>query len=233
MKNDNKLLTNDNISGIYWLKGMIALKKKALIFLIVIAAISGCIALVHFCFTDVTYQNEKAVCDYWDYTWKWITFTENNDSDRYSKKLDEMLEELGNYDSYELNSRKRIQIVFESHGMTLVGEYSEENYEKQKQSIIDNYDFISKSDEFLFKYELDENSAFEFDNNKWHFVILKESDEVYYIPEYFRMVAFNDMDKKIAFLYYSDQDMDCFGDNNDEADLKAFVDYSFKYNFEK
>ena len=226
-------MTNDNFSGIYWLKGADELKKKLLIAFIVIAVLTCGVLLWHYLFVDVTFYGEEAICDYWDYSWRWITFNDNNDADRYHNQLNEMLEELGNYDSYELNSRKRVQIVFESHGMTLVGKYSEENYEKQKQSIIDNYDFISKSDEFLFKYELDENSAFEFDNNKWHFVILKESDEVYYIPEYFRMVAFNDTDKKIAFLYYSDQDMDCFGDNNDEADLKAFVDYSFKYNFEK
>ncbi len=226
-------MTNNNISGIYYLKGLMCLKKKILIALIAIALIFGVTALWHYLFVDVTYYAEEAMCDYWDYTWKWITFTDNDDADRYHKQLNEMLEELGNYDSYELNSRKRIQIVFESHGMTLVGEYSEENYEKQKKYILENYEFASKIDANNFKYELTKDSAFEFDINKWHFVLLNENDEVYYIPEYFRMVAFNDEENKIALLYYSDQDMDCFGDNNDEADLKEFTVYSFSYNFEE
>ena len=227
-------MTNDNSSGIYWLKGTIYLKKKLLILFIIVAIVGGGIALIHFSFVDVTYYGKKALCDYCDYTWRWITFTENNNSDRYNKELEKMLNELGNCNGYNLTTRNRNQLMFfQSHGMALVGDYSNENYISQKKFIADNYDFASNADKQFFKYEFDDDSAFEFDINKWHFMLLKENDEVYYIPEYFRIVGFNDTDKKIAFLYYSDQDMDCFGDKNDEADLKDFVDYSFSYNFRK
>ena len=226
-------MTNDNFSGIYWLKGADELKKKLLIAFIVIAVLTCGALLWHYLFVDVTCYGEEAICDYWDYSWRWITFNDNNDADRYHNQLNEMLEELGNYDSYELNSRKRVQIVFESHGMTLVGKYSAENYEKQKQYILDNYEFASRIDAHRIKYELDDKSAFEFDINKWHFKLLMEADDEYYIPENFKIFGFNDTDNEIAFLYFIDQDLDCFGDNNDEADLKEFVKYSFKYNFEK
>ena len=170
------------------------MKKKLLIFLVVAALIGGAAVLVHF---DVTYRGKKAVCDYWNYTWSWIKFDENNAANRYDKKLDEMLDELGSYDSYDLTTRKRNQLMlFQSHGMALVGNYSEENYQKQKNYILDNYEFASKTDEQIFKYELDDNCAFEFDINKWHFMLLNENDEYYYIPEYFRVVGFNNTDKK-------------------------------------
>ena len=133
--------------------------------------------------------------------------------------------------------RKRLIAIFESEGLTLVGEYSKQNYLKQKEYIITHYEFATADDQEMFKYDLDDKSAFEFDINKWHFYILKEDYESiyvgYYVPENFRMVAFNDTDFKIAFLTYGDSDQDCFGENNDEKDLQEFVCESFRYNFKK
>ncbi|MBQ9531092.1 MAG: hypothetical protein IJR70_03360 [Eubacterium sp.] len=203
------------------------MKRKELIFLFIFIPIISFGFILHYTFADVTYHSDKAASQFWYYADRWILGSDDYDSKNYKSKMNEMLSELGFYDNYELNTRKRHILFFESRGMTLIGNYNKNNYLKQKEYIEKNYDFATKDNDSQFKYELDEKSAFEFDLENWHFRILIDSENTF-IPEYFRMVGFNGKENRIAFLSYADQDQDCFGDNNDEADMRKFVKESFR-----
>ena len=233
MKNNKKLLTNDNIDAITMVKIAIGernMKKGIKRVLIVLSILLATGVIFHFAVIDVTYYGNIAI--------KKFYYLYPTDDDVMSNK-EELLKELGDYDKYKLNMRIRNLLWFTSYGLTLVGEYSEEKYNEQKEFIYANYKFATKNDKNIFKYDLDNLCAFEFDINKWHFKLLKKSAEGkednydYYIPEDFRIIGFNDEDNKIAYLTFIDSDMDVFGDYNNEADLQEFVNYYFRYNFKK
>ena len=206
------------------------MKKAKKIILIVFALLFFGFVIWYFTFFDVTYFGNMAIRKYHE------VYGTIAEADNPEIKKQELLAELGDYDEYKLALRKRTIAVFTSYGLSLVGDYNVEEYQKQKEYILSHYSFANGKDQNVFKYKLDEKCAYDFDINNWHFYLLNEGQnntEDYYIPEEFRMVAFNDADCKIAFLTFGDSDRDCFGENNDEKDLQEFVCESFRYNFKK
>lgn len=206
------------------------MKKGFKIFAIVASCLFVLGTVWHFTVVDVTYRGTNAVKHFYSVYGADVT-------DPAAKK-EALLQELGNFDTYTLTTRKRLIAFWESYGMALVGSYSQANYQAQKAYIEDYYRFADTRDTYLFKYTTTQNSVCEFDLNHWHFKMLNEvSDGTdlydYYIPELFRMVAFNDTEQKIAFLTFGDSELDCFGENNDKADLQLFVKRSFCYQFER
>ncbi len=198
------------------------MKKTFKVILIVFVCIILFGVIIHFTVFDVTLRGKLAMNILYGKT-----------------QASEMVNELGECENYSFSKHSKSLGVFTTIAVTLVGDYNEENYEQQKNQVLSNYKFATKEDKYIFKYTLDENSAFEFDINKWHFKLLNEGENNtedyynYYIPEDFRIVGFNDTDKKIAFLTFTDSDLDCFGEKNDENDLQKFVNYYSKYNFKK
>jgi len=205
--------------------------KKALKIAVIVVALLAALGTVwHFTVVDVTYRGTNAVKHFYS--------VYGADVADPAAKKESLLQELGNYDTYTLTTRKRLIAIWQLYGMALVGSYSQENYQAQKTYIEEHYRFADTGDTYLFKYTPTQNSVCEFDLNHWHFEMLNEVSAgtdlyEYYIPELFRMVAFNDTEQKIAFLTFGDNELDCFGENNDEADLQEFVKDSFRYNFEK
>ncbi len=203
------------------------MKKGLKIFLIIIACLFTCSIILNYTVFDVTYYGKRGADKFYN---MFATY-----SGDLEKTYEGMINELGECDSYNFNVRRKIELIFESEAMTLVGNYSAEKYQKQKEYIMTHYQFATKYDTF-FKYELDEKSAFEFDINNWHFYILNDNTDNncdYFVPEIFRMVGFNDKDYKIAFMTFCNSDQDSFGENNDEKDLQSFVNHYYKYNFRK
>lgn len=145
-------------------------------------------------------------------------------------KKAEILSQLGDYETCRYNVRTRTLLIFTSYAATIVADYSGENYARQKEKMLQEYQFITSDDTNYFKYE-PQGTATEWHIKQWRFCFIKEDGA--YIPEDFRILALNDETQQIALLTYHDQDMDVFGEKNDEADLVSFLDEYFKYNFEK
>lgn len=206
-------------------------KKKA--FLIIIAAFVLFSVVMHYTVFDRVYHSD----------YKLVQFagieeeeTELMTSDYIKQQKEKILEELGDYEKCKFNVYKDDSFLFVSFSALIVADYTDEKYAAQKEKMMSAYNFFSASDENLNDYIKDsmsigENIAFDFDINNWQFRIIKE--EGAFIPNDFRIFAYNDEDSKIALLSYHDQDLDDIGDNNDEKDLQDFVNDKFKYNFKK
>ncbi|MBQ9228345.1 MAG: hypothetical protein IJ168_05875 [Eubacterium sp.] len=206
------------------------MKKRTKTVLVILAAIVVFSVVWHFTVVDVTYRGNNAVRHFYE--------VYGDSGLAPEKRTAELVAELGDCERYSLTLRRRLTAIWTSYGMALVGTYNEENYQKQKEYMTTHYVFAGPEDTAILKFVPTPDTAFSFDINRWHFRILKEADgahglSYYYIPEVFRMVAFNDTEYKIAFLTFGDQDQDCFGEHNDEDELQEFVNNQFSYHFKK
>ena len=207
------------------------MSKKKKVFLIIIAALVLFSVIVHYTVFKRVYHSD----------YKLVQFagieeeeTELKTSDYIKQQKEKILEELGDYEKCKFNVYKDDSLLFVSFSALIVADYTDAKYEAQKEKMMSTYNFFSASDEDLNDYismSIGENVVFDFDINNWQFRIIKE--EGTFIPNDFRIFAYNDEDRKIALLSYHDQDLDCISDNNDEKGLQDFVIEKFKYNFKK
>lgn len=150
--------------------------------------------------------------------------------DEYAKKFMPSIDELPKFKDIEYQHDEINLIIFESNSMTLVVNYDEDIYKKEKESLEYKYTFFKEEIPFddieyvMPKYEFSINSYdFRVGENKYG------SSQDY--PKSFGMVGTSDEKNSIAYLYFQDFDLDYIGSNDSDNPMGDFVEQYFKYNF--
>ncbi|HCW52748.1 MAG TPA: hypothetical protein DG753_03195 [Clostridium sp.] len=146
---------------------------------------------------------------------------------KFMPDLDMLPIDYGTY--YKYNHIYRI--IFETDTLTLVVNYSEETYTKEKERLLKEYKYLDHkviSDLDSEKYYIPE---YEFKVSTYDFKVADQS-ETYkdQYPKSFGMIGFSDENKSIAYLYFYDTDLDYISRDN-ESPMSDFVKKYFKYDF--
>ncbi len=116
------------------------------------------------------------------------------------------VEGMGNYeDIYFKHYNKKYGLIFESDAYTLKASYSEEEYEKQKEIILEKYLFSERVGVVL---NPDDEKEASFTLDSFDFKILSEREYELYYPQNIVFVGTSEEKNEIVFIYYSDIDLD-------------------------
>ncbi|KAF5051269.1 hypothetical protein DSECCO2_420910 [anaerobic digester metagenome] len=154
-----------------------------------------------------------------------------NKIDTYAKNFMPSIEDLPKYQDISYKYNHTSIILFESEAITLVVNYNQETYEKEKEKLAEKYRFLDhkvishydKSKYYIPEYE------FSISNYDFKVVDGKENYEAKY-PKSFGMIGISDEEKSIAYLYYLDFDLDYIQQDKDSP-MADFIKENFKYNF--
>ncbi len=149
--------------------------------------------------------------------------------DTYAKDFMPIIEDLPEYKNISYKYNYVWMILFEANTMTLVVDYDEETYKKEKKKLIKKYKFLEQkvvSDYDDSKYYIPE---YEFSINSYDFKVVDKNDNYKAkYPKSFGMIGTSDEKKSIAYLYFYDLDLDFI---QDESPMANFVEEFFKYDF--
>ncbi len=185
--------------------------KKYLIILIIALAtsITGC---------------SKSSTDIDDY------LNSGNSTDEYAKNFMPSIDELPKFKDIHYQHDNTNMILFESDSMTLVVEYDEDTYKKEKENLKDKHIFLKEKIPFDdIEYIIPE---YEFSINSYNFKVEENKYENSHgYPKTFSMVGTSDEKNSIAYLYFQDFDLDYIGSKDEDNPMANFVKQHFKYNF--
>lgn len=152
--------------------------------------------------------------------------------DTHAKDFMPSIEDLPEYQNISYKYNHDSIILFVSDAITLVVEYDEKTYEKEKEKLTKTYKFLEQkvvSDSDESKYYVPEH---EFSINSYDFKVAAENDNynVEY-PKSFGMIGTSDEKKSIAYLYFYDLDLDYIGQKGEKNPMANFVNKYYKYKF--
>lgn len=152
--------------------------------------------------------------------------------DSNSKDIMPKLEDLPEYENIEYKYTNKSILFFESHSVALIVEYNDNTFESEKKKLDEQYTFLNekiKSDFDKNKYYIPE---YEFSIESYTFrVIDKNNTSNTKFPKSFGMVGISEEKKRIAYLYFYDEDLDYIGEENEENPMANFLKEYFKYKF--
>lgn len=153
-----------------------------------------------------------------------------NSIDEYAKNFMPSIDELPKFKDIHYQHNNINMILFESNSITLVVEYDEDTYKKEKENLEDKYTFLKDKAPFddieyaIPKYVFSINSYdFKVEEDKY------ENSQGY--PKTFGMVGTSDEKNSIAYLYFQDLDLDYIGSKDQDDPMADFVKQHFKHNF--
>lgn len=151
--------------------------------------------------------------------------------DTHAKKFMPAIEDLPKYQDISYKYNHFSIVLFETEAITLVVNYDEETYEKEKEKLTEKYKFLNHkvaSDFDKSKYYIPE---YEFSINNYDFRVADGNDnyESRY-PKSFGMIGISDKKKSIAYLYFYDYDLDYIPKDKDRP-MADFIKENFKYDF--
>ena len=151
--------------------------------------------------------------------------------DTHAKNFMPAIEDLPKYKDISYKYNHFSIILFKTDAITLVVNYDEETYEKEKEKLAEKYKFLDHkvvSDFDKSKYYIPE---YEFSINNYDFKVGDGNDnyEARY-PKSFGMIGTSDEKKSIAYLYFYDDDLDYIRKDKDSP-MADFVKKNFKYDF--
>ena len=151
--------------------------------------------------------------------------------DTHAKKFMPAIEDLPKYQDISYKYNHFSIVLFETEAITLVVNYDEETYEKEKEKLTEKYKFLNHkvaSDFDKSKYYIPE---YEFSINNYDFRVADGNDnyESRY-PKSFGMIGISDKKKSIAYLYFYDYDLDYIAKDKDSP-MADFIKENFKYDF--
>jgi len=151
--------------------------------------------------------------------------------DTHAKNFMPAIEDLPEYKDISYNYNHESIVIYETDTISLVVNYNEETYDKEKEKLLEMYKFldqkvISNFDES--KYYIPE---YEFSINSYAFKVVDKSDNYNAkYPKSFGMIGTSDEKNSIAYLYFYDDDLDYIQEDN-ENPMTNFVKKYFKYDF--
>ena len=119
---------------------------------------------------------------------------------RYAEDYMPSIEQCGNYSSILATYKKKTVVFFEIYTVGLFLSYEEEEYYKQKKSILANCDFFNAEDEELAS---DHDAVID----GYNIQLVKQE----YPLQTYKMgllIGMDDSNKKICYLFYYDFDLD-------------------------
>ena len=151
--------------------------------------------------------------------------------DTYAKNFMPAIEDLPKYQDISYKYNHSSIILFETEAITLVVNYDEETYEKEKEKLTERYKFLNHkvvSDFDKSKYYIPE---YEFSINNYDFKVAEGNDNYEAIyPKSFGIIGISDEKNSIAYLYFYDYDLDYIQKDKDSP-MADFVKENFKYDF--
>ena len=139
------------------------------------------------------------------------------------------LDSLPPYEDIHYKHIKKSHLLFTTKTLLLVVTYDKETYMVEKVKIESNINFLQEavySKDNATYYFIPEH---EFSINSFDFRILEEAQSDY--PKYFGMIAMSDEKNSIAYLNFSDVDLDYICTNKPEGEMKKFIEENFKYDW--
>lgn len=151
-----------------------------------------------------------------------------NEEDYVSLRLtdDNLLENAGDYDDAYFQLYTNRMLIFYSEASLLKLDYTQENYNSQIEYINHNYSFLTEPvvDDFDNSYIISEN---EFQIGNWHFKVCADGE----YPKEFRIIGLNDSENAIAYIDFSDSDLDYLCEEfepMEECFIDEYVGYDFR-----
>ena len=154
-----------------------------------------------------------------------------SDIDHVSTSIMPKLNELPEYQNIEYNYKHKSALIFDSEAVVLVLEYDPETYEVEKSKLESDFTYLEEqviSDFDNEKYYIPQ-PAFSINNYDFKVVSSTNKDDFDY-PKSFGMLATSDEDKRIAYLYYYDTDLDYIRSES-STPMAEFVSENFDYEF--
>ncbi|MGN1032167.1 MAG: hypothetical protein ACI4PU_01785 [Intestinibacter sp.] len=168
------------------------------------------------------------------------------DAEKFMPKIEDLPKYKKEFHSYTMEDMG----VFCSEGLTLVVEYDEETYIKEKAKLDDHYDFLKNKkrlwgegddDRSLYGKEIafDKGPEYNyvipearFSINSYDFKVVKEYNGVKSdFPKQFGIIGISDEKHSIAYLYFYDFKLESIGEIGDEHPMQDFVKEYFRYDF--
>ena len=157
----------------------------------------------------------------------------NNNSkiDIYAKGFMPDINDLPKYEDISYKYNKSSIILFEAETIILVVNYNTETYEKEKEKLIEKYNFLNHKVVSNFdtsKYYIPE---YEFSINSYNFKVADENENYEAIyPKSFGIIGISDKKNSIAYLYFYDLDLDYISVAKNSS-MSDFIKMNFKYDF--
>ena len=136
-------------------------------------------------------------------------------------------EDMGGYTDLTFQIYHTSAFIFYSDASTSVVSYDEQNFAKQKQQIDEKYMFLKepvKSEFNSSDYVIPEA---EFDIGNWHFRVVDKGEKNNY-PKDINIIGINETEKKIAYIDFSDPDLDAIDTGKMKKFTKEYIGYKFK-----
>jgi lipoprotein len=118
------------------------------------------------------------------------------------------LDELGTYKDVKFKYTKTNILFFLSDSYILRAEYDKENFEKEKEKVLNNYIFQKELD-LDSKREIKKDPQFNLDGYDFRLLSLDDYDLSY--PKKLIFIGVSDDKQEIAYVYYFDTDIDYIG----------------------
>jgi hypothetical protein len=151
--------------------------------------------------------------------------------DTHAKNFMPAIEDLPKHQDISYKYNHFSTILFVTDTITLVVDYDEETYKKEKERLTKKYKFLNEKvvlDPREGKYCIPE---YEFSINSYDFKVVDGNDNYNAkYPKSFGMIGTSDEKKSIAYLYFYDYDLD-YIENDNESPMADFVKEYFKYDF--
>ena len=186
-------------------------KKKWLVAVVIIAKtviIAAAVLLVAFLcafFIPHTVKQSNKIGDYDKYLEKVC----------YAAEFMPSLDEIGDYENVNFGYKEYSHgWMFCSEGLSLFAEYSDEDYNAEKEKTVYKYEYLTEP------YKPTENSDYifpvaELEYKGYEFGIVPKKEYLYgsdteyrYSCKSFMLVGNNDAERKIVYLYFYDSDLD-------------------------
>ena len=116
------------------------------------------------------------------------------------------ISEMGYYEDVQCKYQHRENLVISSDAYILRATYSQENFDAQKDYILNTYSFQNTVTDEIGEETIQKNASFLFDGYDFKMLSLEEYDLWY--PKYFAFVGFCKEKQEICFIYFEDIELD-------------------------
>lgn len=127
------------------------------------------------------------------------------------------VEEMGEYSDLKSKYQHRDYFIFQSDAYILRATYSKDIFDRQKNSILNNYSFQETVVDYG-EETIEKEANFEFDCFKFQMLSLEEYN--LYYPKQIVSVGISKKNNEIAFVFFDDIDLDYISDSFEEFLVK-------------
>jgi len=117
--------------------------------------------------------------------------------------------EMGDYENIQCKYQHRENLIVSSDAYILRATYSQENFETQKDYVLNSYSFQDTVTDEIREKNIQKSASFSFDG--YNFKMLSIDEYELWYPKYFSFVGFSAEKQEICFIYFEDIELDYIG----------------------